>query len=153
MVVASGKVLVVWLRVTTNGMSGGQLTLAVCLFTRDEQDGSTCMETAMVVFAEPAKAPGAKGNISNTSGTYWRKGWNLRERCLRFGVMEFGVMSHFIVHAKPQAAKVGGDSRAFGLNHAISAQDLLLNCGVFGLKIVGGEDGGFRQWCHRFRAA
>ena len=68
MVMLSGKVLVVWLRVTTNGMSGGQLTLAVCLLTRDEQDGRTCIETAMVAFAEPAMAAGEKGNTSNTSG-------------------------------------------------------------------------------------
>jgi hypothetical protein len=44
------------------------VTLAVCLLTRDEQDGRTCIETAMVAFAEPAMAAGEKGNTSNTSG-------------------------------------------------------------------------------------
>jgi hypothetical protein len=33
-------------------------------------------------------------------------------------------MRHFIVHAKPQAAKVGGDSCAFAVNHALIAQEI-----------------------------
>jgi hypothetical protein len=81
--VASGKVILLCLRVTENGMPGGQFTVAVCLSNKVEQEGRTCIETDSVPCAEVAFA--GTESASN-SVAYAHKGWGLNPEWLRVGV-------------------------------------------------------------------
>jgi hypothetical protein len=74
--VVSGRVSVVWVRVTENGMPGGQFTVAVRLSTSAEHEGRTCIETDSVPCAVVDLA--GTESISNSAASRL-SGWGFND--------------------------------------------------------------------------